>query len=307
MKRRLCVLGAAIAGFAALALPAGADSIGPITFEPPAYTTGNINGQNGWSKTGPYDVAVASVSAFPAAAGYGFGAQALRTSDAITSGSFGDQTFSPGLANPAGESTGYSHFEASFSIGSTMATLQPGMHVSVSPDSGDGSRMSYLRFEDRADGIHVFFDDVTDPGPFPTLAAFNETDIATLDRGSAHSVRFVIDLKPGPANDVVKIYVDGALKITGTTWEDYYRYDPEQAGNGNQVPNIDKLLFRESGDADPGNAGNGFLIDRVSLSSSSPPQSKDDCKGNGWRSHTRADGSTFKNQGDCIQYVNTGK
>ena len=49
------------AGFAPAA---GADVIGPITFEPPSYTTGNINGQNGWSKTGPYDVEVASVSAF---------------------------------------------------------------------------------------------------------------------------------------------------------------------------------------------------------------------------------------------------
>jgi|SRR5579859_2402030 len=32
-----------------------------------------------------------------------------------------------------------------------------------------------------------------------------------------------------------------------------------------------------------------------------------DCKNDGWKTHTRADGSTFKNQGDCIQYVNTGK
>ncbi len=31
------------------------------------------------------------------------------------------------------------------------------------------------------------------------------------------------------------------------------------------------------------------------------------CKGNGWQSLTRADASTFKHQGDCIQYVNTGK
>ncbi len=37
------------------------------------------------------------------------------------------------------------------------------------------------------------------------------------------------------------------------------------------------------------------------------PTSKDDCKGDGWKTRTRADGSTFKNQGDCIQYVNTGK
>jgi len=34
---------------------------------------------------------------------------------------------------------------------------------------------------------------------------------------------------------------------------------------------------------------------------------KDDCKNDGWKSVFRADGSPFKNQGDCIQYVNTGK
>ena len=34
---------------------------------------------------------------------------------------------------------------------------------------------------------------------------------------------------------------------------------------------------------------------------------KDQCKNDGWKARTRADFSTFKNQGDCIQYVNTGK
>ena len=34
---------------------------------------------------------------------------------------------------------------------------------------------------------------------------------------------------------------------------------------------------------------------------------KDDCKKGGWADLVRADGSSFKNQGDCIQYVNTGK
>jgi hypothetical protein len=36
-------------------------------------------------------------------------------------------------------------------------------------------------------------------------------------------------------------------------------------------------------------------------------KTKDDCKNGGWMSVFRADGSPFKNQGDCIQYVNTGK
>jgi hypothetical protein len=34
---------------------------------------------------------------------------------------------------------------------------------------------------------------------------------------------------------------------------------------------------------------------------------KDQCKNNGWMSLTRSDFSTFKNQGDCVQYANTGK
>jgi len=38
-----------------------------------------------------------------------------------------------------------------------------------------------------------------------------------------------------------------------------------------------------------------------------PPSDKDKCKKGGWMDLTRADGSSFKNQGDCIQYVNTGK
>jgi hypothetical protein len=57
------------------------------------------------------------------------------------------------------------------------------------------------------------------------------------------------------------------LKATGTTWEDYYRYDPEQAGSGNIVPTTSKLLFREGGTAVPATNGQGYLIDNVSLSS----------------------------------------
>ena len=34
---------------------------------------------------------------------------------------------------------------------------------------------------------------------------------------------------------------------------------------------------------------------------------KDECKNGGWENLTRDDDTGFKNQGDCIQYVNTGK
>ncbi|PYJ08908.1 MAG: hypothetical protein DMF06_11635 [Verrucomicrobia bacterium] len=36
------------------------------------------------------------------------------------------------------------------------------------------------------------------------------------------------------------------------------------------------------------------------------PTTANQCKNGGWMTRTRANGSTFKNQGDCIQYVNTG-
>ena len=262
------VVGLAVVGSAVAGGPK-ADKVGRITFEPTqGYVVGDIHGQQGWMKTGAYDVAVASVASFPAASAYGFGTQALRLSNAVTSGSFGDQTFSPGLATPAGEGSAAAHFSARFTIGTALATYQPGLVTSVSPDNGSGGRMSYLRFEDRSDGVHVFFDDVTDNGPIGTVATFNETDIATLSRTKAHSIRFEISFKNGPGNDVVKVFIDGKKTITGTTWENYYRYDPEASGSGNQVPTTSKLLFREGGAATVTNAGNGFLVDGVSLKSS---------------------------------------
>jgi hypothetical protein len=274
-------LGIALGVLGALCITglATAESLPPINFES-GYTATDINGQNGWSKTGSYDAAVANVSDFPAASAYGFGTKALRISDATTSGSFGDQTFSPGLANEAGETaadsggpaigTRQKHFEVSFQIGTTKSTEQSGLHMTMSPDRGDGARMSYLRFDDLSDGVHVYFDDVTDTGPLGAPADFNERVIGTLSRTTSHTIRMTIDFNDGPGNDVVQVFIDGSLAATGGTWEDYYRFDPEQAPT-NAVPTVDKVLFRESGTADPGNAGQGFLIDNLGLTSAPTP------------------------------------
>jgi len=231
-------------------------------FEPgEGFAPGNINGQSGWKKTGSYD---AEIENSPVIADV----QSLRISNAVTSGSFGDQTFAKELTSGAGE-TGVgdseNHFEAQFDIKSTQAALQPGLVLSVSPDDGNGARMSYLRFEDQADGIHVFFSGVTNSGPLPTASSFSSEDIATIDRTNAHTIKFVMDFVDGPGNDVVKIYIDGVLKKTGGSWENYYRYDPEQTGGGNQLSEVDTLIFRAGGTAAPATSGNGFLFDKVSL------------------------------------------
>ena len=48
--------------------------------------------------------------------------------------------------------------------------------------------------------------------------------------------------------------------------------------------------------------GGQLLLARIPLVTN-----KEQCKSDGFSSYTRNDGSTFKNQGDCIQYANTGK
>jgi hypothetical protein len=285
-------LGKSLLGFVALALPvalflslggAKADSQ-VINFENPPYSLGTINGQDGWSKTGSFDADVASnTTAFSS-----FGSQSLRISNAVTSGSFGDQTFAKPLADSVGETsstagsysvgTKQSHFETQFDIASTMTTEQTGMHTSVSPERGDGSRMSYLRFDDTATGINVFFDDVqgttdTDPAVAGLQTQFVETQIGTtLNRTVPHTIKLTFDAVDGPSNDVVKVWIDGTLKHTGTSWENYYRYDSEASAE--QTPRIVKtVLFRESGAANPANAGKGYLFDNLSLSSGPAPVS----------------------------------
>ena len=300
-----------------LALDPGFDQ-GIIRVDDFILTTGVVrikeSTQTQRKQPGGYDQAVVNNT-------YGytaFGSKSLRISDAYTSGSFGDQTFSKSLINECGETNAENdgqsggvrqrHCEFSFDFASTKSTLQSGMHLSVSPDRGDGARMSYLRFEDQADGIHVFFADVTDPGHVINGESFSDTDIATINR-NPHNIKFVMDLADGPDNDVVKIYIDGVLKITGTSWEDYYAFDTESDPALNaHSRTVDSLLFREAGDANVGDFGYGFLIDNFNSSSSRPaPASIDQCKNGGWQSSVRGNLTTFKNQGDCIQYVNTGK
>jgi len=53
------------------------------------------------------------------------------------------------------------------------------------------------------------------------------------------------------------------------------------------------------------------LVDNVDIDGTiytfDQPQTREECKKSGWEVVTRTDNSTFKNQGDCIQYFNTGK
>jgi hypothetical protein len=262
MRKRLMFFAALVVASLGLASFAAADTSGAITFESDqGYAPGDINHQpststNPWLKSGAYDAKVVSTARFD------FG-QALQISNAVTSGSFGDQTFSPSVA-PAGDApaSALQHFDASFQIATVNATVQPDLSISVSPDNGQGARVSYLRFQDQADGVHVFFDDIRNS------KNFKEKDVATLSRTSAHTIEFSIDFK-GASSDSAKVFIDGKLTVSGTTWAGYYQLANEP------VPTVKTMLFRSSSTPMngvypqyPSNAGNGFLIDNLTLASS---------------------------------------
>ena len=301
-----------------------------IQFEPlevtPWYLVGKIHLQDDWSSAGPYDhFVVLNAAAMPAYNYPTFGTQSLRISNAITSGSFGDQTFSKRTTNYAGETesqcsiwcllggTRQGHFEVEQDFASTVpAAQQPGLAVTVSPDRGDGARMSFYRLRDEPAGLAVDFVDVQGVDRVPPAcgsANFEEaTGIATgLNRTVPHTIKLTMDLLEGPSNDIVKVYVDGSLRHTGTSWEDYYRYDCEAIAHLGKPPAVNRILYRTSSVPNaPATLLHGFVFDNLSLGTANAAAVKDDCKNGGWRSMTRADGSPFKNQGDCIQYTNTG-
>src|SRR5262245_52036317 len=277
-----------------------------IDLEPPTYTTGNINGQDGWSGTGgipnggTYDYEVAST--VPYGSPPGFATQSFRISNAVTSGSFGDWAFSKSLMDEAGEpgavNEGFSggtrqeHFEVSFDIVSAVPSAeQPGLQISVAPDRGDGARMSFLRFRDTPTGIAIDFADYRDNPPFGSSVDladgcgpeddFVTTTIATgLDRSVPHHIKLTMDFVTGPRNDVVTVYVDGQPFKCGTSWEDYYRYCPEsQATAGPDVSRtVDSLLLqaRSGSGTAPATLGFGFLVDNLDLLSG-PSDCGQDC------------------------------
>ncbi len=245
------------------------------------FTNGTVDGQDGWKATGAWDEEVVDL---------GGGNKAWRISNETTSGSFGDQPFAKPSGEIAGESgsthisTGGSavtnRYVASFDIWSVTGAAQTGLDVTISPDDGSGSRQSFLSIEDNGSGIDIdFFDtDGNILGDAGTEnGGFRFTQAATgLSYNEVHNIAFDITFVDGiitdnvtgalSGNDVVKIYHDGTLIHTGTTWESYFQTTTE----GQTPPSvraIDTLLFRLSTDNGFVSNGGGYYIDNVSISS----------------------------------------
>jgi parallel beta-helix repeat protein len=257
------------------------------------YAPGSIDGQNGWGGQNPpgipinpsIDQAVTNLAAHS-------GSQSFRESSSFTSGSFGDQVFSPSLTDEAGEpgavDGGFSggtlqpRFTATYWFHSVTTGAQDS-HVVVSPDRGDGARMSWIQVSDNTtlpgdgrSGLSVSFFDYrvpppgqcTNPGDTDTEGkCFVFTVLATnLSRSDWHRVDIEMEFYDGKANDVVRVSVDGGPAQRGTSWEDFFPNN-QAFQFPTDPPTVDSLLFRVGGAAE-GNAGEGFFFDDVNYASS---------------------------------------
>lgn len=231
------------------------------------FTTGqSVNGQQGWSnESSALDEEIVDVSDFRTEPAFSdFGPQALRLSSNSRGSAF-DQIFAPLLDDSAGETeatartfdegTRFNTFELSFDFATTTSSHQPDLKVNVSPDLGDGSRMSYLSFEDLPAGVSIIFDGTVFPyTPSPTTVIATE-----VSRNVPHKIRLVLMMNDGDGNDVVEVYLDGDLIHTAGSFESYYRYSTGYSGP--PIPPVVKtVLFHVLSPDEGGAAGGGFLF-----------------------------------------------
>ncbi len=273
---------AAFAAVALLLTIVGAAGAGSYTTGLEAFNLGTVDGQDGWHSAVPgdipalpngYDQAVVNTSSFGSPAG--FGTKALRVSNAYTepSGEFFFQTYSPSVADPAGETQTNQVFDGTFQFIPTTSSQQSDLFVSVSPDNGSGGRMSYVGLRDTATGIHINFYETDANG------GFVEHSVGDYDRTSVHTVRFLIQTVPGVANDVLQLFVDNVDigerdGLCFTTWEQYYR-----EGESHEPGVIDSFEFRTAGDGTTlaNLVGQGYLFDNVTTETRADNGPATDC------------------------------
>ena len=243
------------------------------------FTTGvSVNGQGGWG-IGGINGYPAGVTVDEEVTDIGGGNIVWRLSNSVVSGNLNDMPFAPRPAgipttpgdtstNPvlgqpdmfAGEASTtaeYRRFTASLDFRSVTGATQPGLNVSVSADNGCGGRMSFVRLVDSGTGIDVVTFDVDAAGDF-----VGPLTIATgLSYTDWHHLSFVVRFWDGPSNDVVRIYLDGALIHTGTSWEDYFTAS-QHSSYPLGVP-VQTIVFSTGSTAVPENAGYGFYFDNV--------------------------------------------
>jgi len=196
---------------------------GGETFASATFSTGSINGQEGWfaDPSAGFDEGIVSLGS---SACRGKGVWKLNNS--VTSSSFGNQPQSPAFPESAGESGvrsagGGDTMAVSFFFRAVSPTADGSTFThSFSPTGAD--RQTYLRFVNDLDangGLRIFSIDGVLLDQIHPVAT-------NLSRADWHYLRIVnanVDgLAPGGvANDAVTVSINGMLVGTFSTWESW--------------------------------------------------------------------------------------
>src|ERR1043165_6574424 len=159
---------------------------------------------------------------------------------------------------------------------------------------------------------------------FPYTTLFRTVTCSTMQNGAGRAVRISDGIGGDPNSNIaindnnISGYAGAGLEVlsggyTGTlnAERDWWGSPtgPTATGNpggtGEAIVDPDGVVdftpFRTAPVPDVDNDG---ILDTCD-SQVGPPANKDQCKDSGWQNFNFP--RTFKNQGDCIQYVNTGK
>ncbi len=229
------------------------------------------------------------------------------------------------------------------SSGGYHAEIQ-NLHDGYAPSFGDAGYSFYggadaVYHGDFYQAIDVYVDvNWPLPAPYPSLEAFwidmTPYHADPNNYGAEHNFRIKA------LGGSVAVYVDGQTSpiatLTSSGWYTFLMTWQKAANPGdpvitdmrvydsNRTPQGSTQVFATSpggpfASSDLGGNGyvwitlwqNGFAGDLLAIDNQRtgllPPTSRDQCKDGGWQLALRADGTSFGNQGDCIQYVNTGK
>lgn len=265
---------------------------------------GTVDGQNGWTTrdaftsattVGRWDQQVMNVNDANG------NRKVFRMSNAITSSTYASQVFSAKSGQVAGETgaalwndrgtigsaplsppqygayAATDTFYSKVSFRSATGAAQSGLALTLSASAKQSTvRMSWLQLQDTGSGFNLNVYDLLGGGTFPTAA----TTIASgLSYSDLHTIEMGITFVDGVSsvggqiysNDVLKIWLNGSLIHTGSTWESYY-YNFERITAGTpRLQAVDSMLFRVSGNAATGNSGNGFYFENFAIGNTIVP------------------------------------
>ena len=212
-----------------------------------------------------------------------------------------------------GASTGFGGYESTFPAGGYTTSVD--VYLNVGADNANDTRFDWSSAINKPDGEHR--------RDFVFNAGFYNDSDAT---GSV--ARFVINASTNATRSGAFPKNSGSFSITETGWYTFEHHFYKTAGSvlavDLRITALDGTVLKTWTLSDPsdiigttvGGHRYGWLviqefpilaIDNVSLLSVNLAGNASACKNDGWQQLTRADGTIYKNQGDCIQYVNTGK